>query len=625
MIVCKSYSSFNPVANVPETSSIKTDFTALKAPSPVLGVVHNLALLQRGKPEKSWVLIKRLVREYVRAHIISFAAASLFMTIAAAMTGLFARQLGPIVDGIVQHRGTRHLLQSSAIVIGIFVMRGLMTYLHTVIMNKTGQRVVTDVQQEVHRHLLRADLAFFHANSSGSLISRVVSDVGLMRQSVSECLTTSIKGSLTLAFLIAVMFYQDWRLSLVTFLVFPISGFYVARTGRRMRKITYNTQTAAADFTSLLNQTFQGIRHVKANIMEGMEESRMKNITENIYKLLVKGYRLTALTSPVMEFLSSIAVSAVFIYGGWQTDQGVITPGALISFITAFLLAYDPMKRMAKVNAQFQAGLAAAERVFTLLDVEPTIVDKPGAVPLNVTDYTVGIEDVVFYYADGTRALDHVTIKVPHGKTVAIVGPSGAGKSTIINLIPRFYDVQEGRITIGGIDVRDVTMTSLRRSIALVSQETALFDETVRINIAHGKPGATPAEIEAAAEAAFADEFIRKLPHGYDTVVGEHGVKLSGGQRQRIAIARAMLRNAPILLLDEATSALDNESERAVQAALKRLQKGRTTIVVAHRLSTIADADFIVVLEHGKVVEQGAHDELLTRRGVYMRLQAETG
>jgi len=612
---------------VPQSSTVKRDFAAPAAPgpvaSPVLGVVRNLALLQRGKPEKSWVLLRRLFQAYLHTHLINFISASIFMAIAAAMTGLFARQLEPIVNDIFQHRGVFHLMRGSLVVVGIFVVRGITTYFHTVIMNKTGQRIVTNVQQEVYRHLLRADLAFFHANSSGSLIARVIGDVGVMRQAVGECLTTSIKGSLTLLFLIGVMFYQDWRLSIVTFLVFPLSGFYVARTGRRMRKITNNTQSITADFISLLSQTFQGMRHVKAYDMESMEETHAKTLTETIFDLSVKGYRLTALTSPIMEFLSSIAVGAVFMYGGWQADQGIITPGALISFITAFLFAYDPMKRMAKVNAQFQAGLAAAERVFTLLDVEPMIVDAPEARELDVKTHTVEIQNVVFRYDDGTQALDHVTIKVPHGKTVAIVGPSGAGKSTIINLIPRFYDVQDGLITIGGVNVCDVTMASLRRQIALVSQETALFDETVRTNIAYGKPGATSQEIEAAAEAAFADDFIRKLPQGYDTVVGEHGVKLSGGQRQRLAIARAMLRNAPILLLDEATSALDNESERAVQAALKKLQRGRTTIIVAHRLSTIVDADLIVVLEHGKVVEQGTHDELLAKRGVYTRLQAE--
>jgi subfamily B ATP-binding cassette protein MsbA len=612
-------------------SPIKSDFAA-PAPNPLpaapVGTVHNLTLLQRKKPEASWVLMKRLFAGYLRDHIPSFAIASVFMGIAAGMTGAVAYIIKPVVDELGKPHDRIHMIELSCAVLAIFFLRGLGTYFHTVIMNRIGQRIVTDVQQQMYRHLLGADLAFFHANSSGSLMSRVVNDVGIMRQAVGECMTSTFKGGLTLIFLIGVMFYQNWELALVSFAVFPLSAWFVMRVGKRMRKISMNSQAETANFSSLLSQTFQGIRHVKAYGMEGMEAGRGRTITENIFRLAVKGFHASALTNPMAEVLSGAAIITVILYCDWQVAHGVITTGAVYSFITAFILAYDPMKRTAKVNAQFQGGLAAAERVFTLLDVPPVIVDRPNAKELVATDCAVNIENVVFCYADGTQALDHVTINVAHGKTVAIVGPSGAGKSTIINLIPRFYDVNAGRITIGGTDLRDATMESLRRHIALVSQETALFDDSVGANIAYGKPGATEEEIIKAAVDASADGFIRALPEGYKTIVGEHGVKLSGGQRQRIAIARAMLRNAPILLLDEATSALDNESERAVQAALKRLQQGRTTIVIAHRLSTIADADLIVVLEHGKVVEQGKHDALLAKRGVYARLyglQAEYG
>jgi len=580
----------------------------------------NLALLQRGRAKSSWFLIGRLFRGYLKGHIPGFVAAMVFMALTAAMTGAAAAIIKPITDELGKPHAQGYMVGLGLAVVVIFFLRGLGTYFHTVIMNRIGQRIVTDVQQEMYRHLLSADLAFFHANASGQLISRLTNDVGVMRQAVAECLTSSFKGGLTLAFLVGVMFYQNWHLALGAFVVFPVSAWFVTRIGKRMRKISANTQAETGNYASFLSQTFQGMRHVKAYGMESLESSRVHEITENIYQLALKGYRASASSNPMAEILSGFAIATVFIYCDWQVAHGYLTTGAVYSFIMAFVLAYDPMKRTAKVNAQFQAGLAAAERVFSLLDVQPTIVDRPDAVELEAAEYPVGIEDAEFRYMDGTLALNRLTIKVPHGKTVAIVGPSGAGKSTIINLIPRFYDVQSGRITVAGRDVRDVTLSSLRSKIALVSQETALFDDTVRANIAYGKFGATEDEIEAAAVAAFADSFIRNLPQGYDTIVGEHGVKLSGGQRQRIAIARAMLRNAPILLLDEATSALDNESERAVQAALKRLQQGRTTIVVAHRLSTIVDADQIVVLEHGAVVEQGTHAQLLEKQGVYARL-----
>jgi len=582
--------------------------------------IKNHALSQRGKPKTSLVLIRRLFQGYLKPHISGFVVASIFMALAAATTGGLAKMIEPIVNQLGKGHSDMYVLGLGGIILAIFTVRGIATYFHTVIMNRIGQRIVTDVQQEMHRHLLRADMAFFHANASGTLISRLTNDVAVMRQAVGECMTSTFKGGLTLAFLIGVMFYQDWKLATAAFFVFPLSALFVAGIGKHMRRYSAKTQEAISQFSSFLSQVFQGMRHVKAYGMEDVEHERIKGVTEAVYTLALKGYHVSALANPMAEILSGLAIITVILYGNWQVEKGLTTTGALFSFITAFILAYDPIKRTAKVNGQLQAGLAAAERVFQLLDTRPEIVDCPDAKPLDVTSYSVGIEDVVFCYADGSEALDHVTITVPPGKTVAIVGPSGAGKSTIINLIPRFYDVISGRITISGMDVRDVTLASLRQHLALVSQETALFDDTVRANIAYGKRGATREEIEAASEAAFADGFIRELPQGYDTIVGEHGVKLSGGQRQRIAIARAMLRNAPILLLDEATSALDNESERAVQAALKRLQEGRTTIVVAHRLSTIVDADRIVVMERGHVVEEGTHTDLMAAGGVYARL-----
>lgn len=624
MIGCESLAFINPVMLVSQSPSLKADSPV----APLSAPLHNLAMLQRGKPQASWFLMQRLFQKYLRNHVLGFVLATIFMGLAAGMTGAVAYIIKPVVDQLGTPHAPLMMWGLSAAVIAIFALRGVGTYLHTVIMNKIGQRIVTDVQQEMYRHLLDTDLAFFHANASGNLISRLTNDVAVMRMAVGECMTSTFKGTLTLVFLIGVMFYQNWGLALIAFIAFPLSAWFVVRVGKRMRKLSASTQTEMADFASLLSQTFQGMRHVKAYGMEDAEADRAKSITESIFRLAVKSYHASALTNPMSEILSGAAVVTVILYCDWQVAHGVITNGAVYSFITAFILAYEPMKRTAKVNAQFQAGLAAAERVFTLLDVKSAIVDRPGAKPLEVADYSIGIENVVFHYPDGTPALNHVRITVPHGKTVAIVGPSGAGKSTIINLIPRFYDVQEGRITVGGTDVRNLAMASLRRQIGLVSQETALFDDTIRANIAYGKPGASLEEIKTAAEGAFADAFIHGLPQGYDTIVGEHGVKLSGGQRQRIAIARAMLRNAPILLLDEATSALDNESERAVQAALKKLQQGRTTIVVAHRLSTIVDADRIVVLERGQVVEEGAHAELLARQGVYARLyglQAEFG
>ncbi|HBM90890.1 MAG TPA: ABC transporter permease, partial [Rhodospirillaceae bacterium] len=461
---------------------------------------------------RSSVLIARLFRGYIRPHIKSFATSFFFMTVAAAATGLMAKTIEPIINQLGKEQETLFALKLGGLVMGLFLARGMATYFHTVIMNRIGQRIITDVQQQMDLHLLDADLSFFHANASGLLISRMTNDVTIMRAAVGECMTNAFKGGLTLLFLITVMFYQDWRLALAAFFVFPVSAIFVAQVGKHMRRYSLRTQEEMGIFTSLLSQIFQGIRHVKGYGMEHHEHGRVKNVTEKIFKLAIKNYRVSALSDPLMELMSGLAITTVIFYGNWRIEQGLTTTGALFSFITAFILAFDPMRRAAKVNGQLQAGLAAAQRIFSLLDTKPSIVDRPNAALLEVKDESVDLDKVVFRYPDGTLALDHVSITVPHGKTIAIVGPSGAGKSTIINLIPRFYDVEDGAILIGGQDIRGVTLKSLRSKIALVSQETALFDDSVRANISYGKEGSSEEEITKAAENACADDFIRLLP-----------------------------------------------------------------------------------------------------------------
>jgi subfamily B ATP-binding cassette protein MsbA len=389
-----------------------------------------------------------------------------------------------------------------------------------------------------------------------------------------------------------------------------------------MRRVSANTQAEIGQLTTLLSQTFQGARLVKAYGMEIYEEDRAAGLFERLFGLVERAARTRSRAAPMMETLGGAAIAVVILYGGHQVISGARTPGAFFSFITALLLAYQPMKSLANLNASLQEGLAAAQRIFQVLDVEPTIRDLPGARALSVAGGEIRFDQVRFGYAPGAVALDGITLTVPAGHRVALVGASGAGKSTILNLIPRFFEVEEGAISIDGQDIRAVTLASLRAAIALVTQEVTLFDDTVRANIAYGRFGTADAEIEAAARAAGADAFIRALPEGYDTQVGEHGVRLSGGQRQRIAIARAMLKDAPILLLDEATSALDSESERQVQAALHSLMRGRTTLVIAHRLSTVQSADLICVVDRGQIVESGRHAELLAHGGLYARLHA---
>jgi subfamily B ATP-binding cassette protein MsbA len=567
-------------------------------------------------------LLRRLVGEFLRPHLGKMLLALLAMALVAGATAANAWLMQPLMDRVFVERDEALLLAIPAAVIVLALVKGFAGYAQSVWMTTVGQRVVADIQLKLFARLMGADLAYYHANPAATLISRFTNDAYLLRGCATNVLAGIGKEAVTAVFLVALMFYQDWLLALIAFIAFPLAFRPMQRIGKRMRRVSANTQAELGQFMTLLNQTFQGARYVKAYGMESYEMSRAERLIENLYRLVERAQRIRSISSPLMEAMGGIAVALVILYGGHQVFNGTRTAGAFFSFVAALLLAYQPIKSLAGLNTNLQEGLAAAQRLFTVLDIEPTIRDDATAARLIVTGGAIRFEDVRFSYGTGGDALQGVTLEMPAGKTVALVGASGAGKSTIMNLIPRFYDVTEGAVTIDDQDVRAVTLASLRQAIGLVSQEVSLFDDTIRANIAYGKWGASDAEIEAAARAAAADEFIRALPDGYDTPVGEHGVKLSGGQRQRLSIARAMLKNAPILLLDEATSSLDTESERQVQAALKTLMRGRTTLVIAHRLSTVIEADIIYVIDEGRVIERGSHAELLRRDGAYARLHA---
>ena len=542
------------------------------------------------------------------------------MALMAGATAFSAWLMEPVVNEVFIAENQSTLWPLGAIVLATFLVKGLANYFQAVLMSFVGLRIIADSQNRLYAHLARMDIGFFHDNPSGKLISRFTIDINNMRMAVSNALTGFGKDLLSFVGLMVVMFVKDWQLAAISILIFPLAALPILRLGRRMRTVTANTQEEMGLFTTLLGQTFQGIRVVKAYGMEGYEKNRIAGIVERIFRLNLKSARTRALSSPIMETLGGVAVCLVIVYGGYRVIEGATTSGAFFAFITALLLAYEPMKRLANLNASLQEGLAGAERMFKLLDTEPAIHEKPDAVDLGSVKGHIQLEDVHFSYVPGKAALNGITLEVPAGKRVALVGASGAGKSTILNLIPRFYDVDEGRIIVDGTDVCNVTFASLFGGFALVSQEITLFDDTVRANIAYGRAGAEEEEIIEAAKNAAAHDFIVDLPDGYDTLVGEQGVKLSGGQRQRLTIARAMLKNAPVLLLDEATSALDTESERQIQAAMDKLMQGRTTLVIAHRLSTVTGADLIYVIDEGRVIEQGSHVELMARGGNYQRL-----
>jgi subfamily B ATP-binding cassette protein MsbA len=561
---------------------------------------------------------KRLLK-MAKKYYILLSLAMLCMLVAGALQSAQALLVKPILDDIFLGKNLNALKWIPLAVIGIFLVKGASNYGQTIMMNYIGLRIVANLRNKLYEQIQRQSLAFFTQHPTGILMSRITNDVSSIQAASSEAVTSLIKDTVTLISLIGVVFYTDWKLAIVATIVFPLAIYPISTLGKKMRKVATSTQVTMGTLTSLLQETISGTRIVKAFGMEKYENERFAAENERLFKLNMKTVSVNAISHPLMEFLGSLGIAAVIFYGGYNVVHGNSTPGTFFSFLAALLMLYEPVKRLVNVNNTIQQGIAGADRVFSIIDRMPDIDDKPGARALPPITRSIDLENVDFSY-EKTPVLKNISLSIKAGEVVAFVGMSGGGKTTLVNLIPRFYDVSSGRILIDGQDIRDVTMQSLRSQIAIVTQQTILFNDTVKNNIAYGDIERTQDDIINAARAANAHDFIMKLPQQYDTNIGELGTKLSGGEKQRISIARALLKDAPILILDEATSSLDTEAEIEVQEALDNLMKGRTTLVIAHRLSTIRNADRIIALVNGEIVEEGTHESLLAKQGEYFRL-----
>jgi len=577
-------------------------------------------MIETSPNPKETSVAARIARRYLAPRWRAFGASVACAAVFAALSGLLLGILQPAVNDLVVAPKPGALLEIPLAIVALALGRGVAQAAQALLINRLGNGIVGDVQRELFGKLVRADLARLRASHSGGHVSSVLYDAGLIREAATTGVVNIVQQGLTLLAAAVVMAWTDWRLGLFVLLAAPLVAWGLGRFMRRATKAARGAMAATSTLATAVMESLDGVRVVKMENREAYEEARVAAVIADRQRHIISGDNARALAAPATEAVTFVVVAAVLAYEGWARSGGHTNPGAFAAFFAALLTAGQSLRQVSNLGTVISQGAAAGRRLFAALDVEPEVRETPGAPVLKLTEAVVRLEDVSFAYDGETPVLAGVDLEARRGEIVALVGPSGAGKTTVLNLIPRFYDVTAGRVTLDSQDVRSVTLASLRQNIALVTQEPFLFDDTIAANIAYARDGASRTQIEAAAAAAAAHDFIQALPGGYDTLVGEAGARLSGGQRQRIAIARAFLKNAPILLLDEATSALDTESEAQIQAALGRLMSGRTTLLIAHRLSTVRGADRIYVLDQGQVVETGAHAALIDRGGLYARL-----
>lgn len=557
---------------------------------------------------------------YIKPYKKRLAAAVVCIIMAAGANLYLPWIIKDMIDDVLM---SKDMLMLNLIAAGILVVmftRGVFYYGQSYLVSYVGQRVIIDVRSMLFRKFQKMPLSYYDRQQTGTVMSYITNDVSAMQSAIVDNLIELVTESSILIGSLAMMIYLDWKLSLLTLMTIPLVGFAMKIFGRKLKRSSTVIQERAAEITSLLQESISAIRVVKSFVRETYEIKRFEEQNWRNFQAAMKNVKLSSLLTPTVEFLAAIAVTFIVWFGGYEVVNEVITAGELVAFLTYAVNLANPVKRLSRVYAAIQRAMAAADRVFEVMDLDEKITDVPGAKPLPPIKGEVEFKDITFSYKEGQPALQHISLKAEPGQMIALVGPSGSGKSTIANLIPRFYDVDSGTISIDGHDIRQVTADSLREQIGLVPQETMLFSTTVMENIRYGRLDATDEEVVEAARAANAEEFIKDLPEGYDTRLGERGLNLSGGQRQRLAIARAILKNPRVLILDEATSALDTESEKIVQDALDKLMVGRTSFVIAHRLSTIFNADQIFVVENGHLREHGTHEELLAAGGLYSNL-----